>query len=64
MRAWKPDTAPQAMVMKQKGKIVPAKTGPEPSTKRVSAGIWMVGRTRTMPAASASTTPTLMNAER
>ena len=28
MRAWKPETAPQAMVMKQKGKILPAKTGP------------------------------------
>ena len=64
MRAWKPETAPQAMVMKQKGKIVPANTGPVPSTKRVRAGIWMVGRTRKMPAARTRTTPTLMNAER
>src|SRR5438876_1173076 len=41
MSEWKPLTAPQAMVMKQKGKIFPAKTGPEPSTKRVWAGIWI-----------------------
>ena len=31
---WKPEIAPQAMVMKQNGKIFPATTGPEPSTKR------------------------------
>ena len=34
--AWKPETAPQAMVMKQNGKILPAKIGPVPSTKRVN----------------------------
>ena len=62
--AWKPEIAPQAMVMKQNGKSLPAKTGPVPSTNRVSAGIWMVGRTSRMPAASASTTPILMKAER
>ena len=28
IRAWKPLMAPQAMVMKAKGKIFPAKTGP------------------------------------
>ena len=64
MSAWKPETAPQAIVMKQNGKIVPAKTGPVPSTKRVSGGMWIAGRTSRMPAARASTTPTLMNAER
>ena len=42
-------SAPQAIVMKQNGKTLPAKTGPVPSTKRVSAGIWMVGRTSRMP---------------
>ena len=26
--AWKPEIAPQAMVMKQNGKTLPAKTGP------------------------------------
>ncbi len=64
MSAWKPEMAPQAIVMKQNGKSAPAKTGPLPSTKRVSGGIWIVGRTSRIPAASASTTPTLMKAER
>ena len=64
MRAWNPETAPQAMVMKQNGKMVPAKTGPVPSMKRVRGGMWMAGRTRMMPAARASITPTLMKAER
>ncbi len=64
MSAWKPEMAPQAMVMKQKGKRAPAKTGPLPSMKRVSAGIWIVGRTSRMPSASASTTPTLTKADR
>ena len=36
--------APQAMVIKAKGKIFPAKTGPEPSMKRVSGGMCSVGR--------------------
>jgi hypothetical protein len=64
MRAWKPETAPQAIVMKQNGKMVPAKTGPVPSTNLVSGGMWMVGRTKRIPAARARTTPTLMKAER
>ena len=50
--------------MKQNGNSAPAKTGPLPSTKRVSAGIWTCGRTSRMPSASASTTPTLMKADR
>jgi hypothetical protein len=33
--AWKPETEPQAMVMKRNGKSAPAKTGPEPSMKRL-----------------------------
>ncbi len=41
---WKPLTAPQAMVMKQKGKTVPAKMGPVPSVNLVRAGIWTSGR--------------------
>ena len=40
MSAWNPDTAPQAMVMKQNGNTGPANTGPEPSMKRVTAGIF------------------------
>ena len=39
MRAWKPEMAPQAMVMKQNGKIFPANTGPLPSMKLVSGGM-------------------------
>ena len=39
MSAWKPQIEPQAMVMNAKGKSAPAKTGPVPSVKRVSAGI-------------------------
>ena len=50
--------------MKQKGKMVPANTGPVPSMKRVRAGMWMSGRTSRMPAARARTTPTLMKADR
>ncbi len=36
--AWKPLMAPQAMVMKQNGKILPAKMGPVPSMNRVKRG--------------------------
>jgi hypothetical protein len=39
MSAWNPLIDPQAIVMKAKGKSAPANTGPEPSVKRVSAGI-------------------------
>jgi hypothetical protein len=38
-RQWKPLTAPHAIVIKQKGKTGPAKTGPLPSMNRVNAGI-------------------------
>ena len=34
IRAWKPDTAPQAMVMNRNGNSAPDQTGPVPSTKR------------------------------
>ena len=34
---WKPETAPQAIVMKQKGNILPATIGPVPSTNRLIA---------------------------
>ena len=43
IKEWKPLMAPQAMVMNPKGKTFPANTGPEPSMKRVSAGICSVG---------------------
>ena len=53
--------APQAMVMKQNGKILPANTGPVPSTNRVSAGINTCGRTIRIPAASEKIAPALIN---
>ena len=42
---WKPDTAPQAMVMNRNGNSWPENTGPLPSRKRVVAGIASVGAT-------------------
>jgi len=62
--AWKPDIAPQAIVMKQNGNSFPANTGPVPSMKRVSAGRCTSGRTQSRPAASRTTVPILMNADR
>ncbi len=50
--AWKPEIAPQAIVMKQNGKTLPAKTGPVPSMNRVSAGRCTSGRTQSRPTAS------------
>jgi len=61
---WNPLIAPHAIVMKQKGKIFPAKTGPVPSMKRVSGGIKTCGRTNRMPAARVKMAPALMNALR
>jgi hypothetical protein len=58
MRAWKPEMAPQAIVMKQNGKIVPAKTG-KCRHEAGERGIWIVGRTSKIPPA-AQTTATLM----
>ena len=42
---WKPETAPQAMVMNRNGNSLPENTGPVPSMKRVVAGIASVGAT-------------------
>ena len=38
MSEWKPETAPQAMVMKRNGNRLPEKTGPVPSMNRVDVG--------------------------
>jgi len=43
--AWKPDTAPHAIVMNRNGNSAPENTGPLPSTKRVTAGIASGGAT-------------------
>ncbi len=54
---WNPLMAPQAMVIKAKGKILPAKTGPDPSMKRVSGGMCSVGRNAMIPSASSAIVP-------
>ena len=43
--AWKPDTAPHAMVMNRNGNSGPENTGPVPSAKRVTACIFSSGWT-------------------
>jgi hypothetical protein len=53
--------APQAMVMKQNGNSLPAKTNPEPSVKAVSAGIFNSGSTSNIPRARAKMVPSFMN---
>ena len=45
MSEWNPDTAPQAIVMNRNGNSGPENTGPEPSMKRVVAGIASGGAT-------------------
>ena len=61
MSVWKPEIAPQAMVMKQNGNTLPARNRPEPSVNRVSAGIFKSGSTSRMPKASAKMVPSFMN---
>ena len=63
-RAWKPLIAPQAMVMKAKGKSLPAKTGPVPSMNRVIAGMLSGGSTSRIPSASRRMVPIFMKVER
>src|SRR3546814_7079663 len=57
MRAWKPETAPQAMVMNRKGNSPPAQTGPLPLANCVTACIFSGGAMMTMPTASAAMAP-------
>ena len=61
IRAWNPEIAPQAMVMKQNGKSFPGTTGPEPSMNRLTAGNFKAGKTRNTPNASAKMVPSFMN---
>ena len=63
--AWKPDTAPQAMVMNRNGNSGPAQTGPVPvNANSVSAGIRSGGASTTMPIASAAIAPILRKVDR
>ncbi len=62
--AWKPETAPQAMVMNRNGNRPPFHTGPLPSVNWVSAGIFSSGMTIRMPIASATMVPILRKVDR
>jgi len=63
--AWKPESAPQAIVMKTNGNSLPAKTGPVPgSANSERAGACSVGAAMIMPIASSTMTPIFMNVER
>ncbi|CSP64142.1 Uncharacterised protein [Shigella sonnei] len=62
--AWKPDTAPQAMVINRNGNRLPVHTGPVPSTNLVSAGMVSVGRIIKMPTARPTIVPIFRKVER
>ncbi len=63
--AWKPDTAPHAMVMNRNGNMPPFHTGPSPlAANCVSAGIFSSGITISMPMASATIVPIFRNVDR
>jgi hypothetical protein len=63
--AWKPETAPQAMVMNRNGNRPPVHTGPSPvCAYSVSAGIFRSGLTSRMPMARATMVPILRNVDR
>src|SRR5688572_16913767 len=62
---WKPDRAPQAMVIKTNGNRAPAKTGPWPlNANSVNWGICIGGRVMAMPTARRAMVPIFMNVER
>ena len=64
IRPWKPETAPQAMVMNRNGKSAPDQTGPLPSTNFVIAGIFRPGATNRMPRARQAIAPIFRKVER
>lgn len=62
---WKPDSAPQAMVMNTKGNSEPANTGPSPlEANSVTGSFCMTGSVTTMPTASSRMVPIFMKVER
>ncbi|MND03665.1 hypothetical protein D3C83_236090 [compost metagenome] len=64
IRAWNPETAPQAIVTNRNGKSAPDQTGPPPSMNWVSAGIFRGGAMITIPTASAAIAPILRKVDR
>ncbi len=61
---WNPEIAPQAIVMKTKGKSGPGMIGPPPAMKPVTRGISIVGAITITPTPSRATTLTFMKLER
>ena len=59
--AWNPEIAPQAMVMKTKGKSGPGMIGPPPPTNCENAGILSSGLTMMTPTISRKIVPSFMN---
>ncbi len=64
MKAWKPEMAPQAMVIEMKGHTGPASTGPPPWMKSVRAGKRISGLMKTTPTIRAPNTPIFMKLDR
>ncbi len=62
--AWKPEMAPQAMVINKNGNKLPEKTGPVPSIKWVTAGILRSGNAITIPTAKPRITPILRKVDK
>jgi len=62
--AWKPEIAPQAIVMKRNGKSGPGTIGPPPAANCVTAGICSCGLTRITPSARKRIVPTFMKLDR
>ncbi|MNC40777.1 hypothetical protein D3C75_895100 [compost metagenome] len=63
-KAWKPEIAPQAMVINKNGNMDPANTGPVPSTKCVTAGIFNIGIATIIPTAKPAITPIFKNVDK
>ncbi|SKY48807.1 Uncharacterised protein [Mycobacteroides abscessus subsp. abscessus] len=65
MSEWKPESAPQAIVMNRNGNRAPANAGPFPfHANSLTAGAFMTGCTTRMPMASSAMVPTFMNVDR
>ena len=65
IRAWKPDSAPHAMVTNRNGNSEPVKAGPSVRlANSLTAGVVISGRTTTMATASSAMVPTVMKVDR
>ena len=64
MSEWKPEMAPQAMVMNTNGNTLPGMIGPLPCTNSEIASILNRGFTIMMPTTSMAIVPSFMYADR